>query len=118
MYLGKEPIIRELNIPKDILKQCEEIMNDNKFSPYYKQRQTRDLLGVAFCSSCASIPELEISYAETGVTRIVHFCKICYVKSLEREKELPQTKEDIAKFYGCTVAEPGTFGRSKKEYEQ
>ena len=90
-------------------------MNDGRFSPYYKQKQMRDLLGHTFCASCHGIPELEISYAEPGVTRIEHYCKNCYAKNLSRELEHPQTKEEIAAFYNCEIAKPGTFGGSKKE---
>jgi hypothetical protein len=101
VYLAKATI-KELNIAQEILDQCEHVMSSTK-SPLFKKNQLRDLLGVTFCSSCQGIPSLEICYSIGNITRIEHYCKTCYEKSLEREKKEPSDRSGVslAEFYGC-----------------
>ena len=110
--------VRELNIPQKTKDQIQVIMNDGRFSPYYKQKQCRDILGHTFCASCHGLPELEISYKYDSIIRLQHFCKRCYALDQEREAKHPDTREEIARFYGCEVASENYFGGGKEEYKQ
>jgi len=74
-------------------------------APYFKKTAIRRILGHTFCAECHEIPSLEISYAEFDIIRIEHYCTNCYQKSLARSLEEPQTREEIAEFYGCIKAE-------------
>jgi hypothetical protein len=104
MLSNSEPVVRELNTPKEKLEECNKIMNDNRFSPYHKQRATRDILGHTFCV-CGNIPSLEVSYRVEGVTKIEHYCSSCWEKSIDRAASEPKIKEEIPAYYGCIKKE-------------
>ena len=114
---NSKPIVRDLNIEPEKLQQVNELLK-NYQSAHFKKNQIRNILGFTFCAECHGIPEIEVVYAEYGIKRIEHWCRSCYQVSLERTSKEPETREEIAAFYNCEIAPEGTFGGSKKGYEQ
>jgi len=111
------PTVRELNIEQAKLDKINELLGNGETSKYFRKTKVRDILGIPFCAQCEGIPFYEISKTEHEITIISHYCKSCYQLSLEREREEPElrTREQLAAFYGCTVAPDGHFGGPKRD---
>jgi hypothetical protein len=100
------------------------MMKSSDISPYRKKHLLKDKTGHSNCLSCGRLPDFQISYdvgdEETPLKRVQHYCSACWDITLEREKKEPKdrSREKLATFYHCKIAEPGTFGGGKDEYRR
>lgn len=94
----RAPIIKELNISADKLKQIEEINQSSMYSPHRKKEAIKGILGANICCICGDIPFLQIQSQvvdeDQGATRIENYCESCY-----------KTQSDDSAMFGCIKAE-------------
>ena len=70
-------IIRELDIPKDVLAKLQKIVSSPNTAYEFKKIMIKRLAKVSPCCVCGGIPSLEAVYDEDGASRVERYCESC-----------------------------------------
>jgi hypothetical protein len=93
-------VIKELHISQEQREKVQELLKNN----YMKKSEIiKKITGFRSCSSCAGIPDVELSFDLQGASKIERYCESCIKKVFERVKEEPKSKEELAEYYGCEI---------------